>query len=120
MIAEFDAMVGEYMQAVEDAGIANNTYFVVTADHGDMQMEHQQFYKMVPYDASAMVSRLSIHLSCLYIHLWHTSHFAQVPLVISGPGIAPNTVSLPTQHVDLYPTIMQFGKPRPLLSARAA
>lgn len=55
MIAEFDAMVGAYMQAIEAAGLWNNTYFVVTSDHGDMQMEHQQFYKMVPYDASSMV-----------------------------------------------------------------
>eukprot|EP00730_Choanoeca_flexa_P004683 TRINITY_DN11771_c0_g1_i7.p3 TRINITY_DN11771_c0_g1~~TRINITY_DN11771_c0_g1_i7.p3 ORF type:complete len:111 (+),score=13.94 TRINITY_DN11771_c0_g1_i7:862-1194(+) len=58
-IAEFDAMVGAYMQAIEDAGLTDSTYWVITADHGDMQMEHQQFYKMVPYDASASVGGTS-------------------------------------------------------------
>lgn len=49
MIAEFDGMVGRYVQTVEDAVI------IVTSDHGDMNMERQQFYKMVQYDASARV-----------------------------------------------------------------
>eukprot|EP00730_Choanoeca_flexa_P004681 TRINITY_DN11771_c0_g1_i1.p1 TRINITY_DN11771_c0_g1~~TRINITY_DN11771_c0_g1_i1.p1 ORF type:complete len:182 (+),score=28.07 TRINITY_DN11771_c0_g1_i1:807-1352(+) len=93
MIAEFDAMVGAYMQAIEDAGLTDSTYWVITADHGDMQMEHQQFYKMVPYDASA-----------------------SVPLVISGPGIAPGSVTVPTEHVDLYLTIMDLaGVPSSML-----
>merc|ERR1711968_88706 len=55
MIAEWDAMVGQYMDAVKESGVWNETVFIVTSDHGDMQMEHQQFYKMVPYDASASV-----------------------------------------------------------------
>merc|ERR1712151_1198537 len=55
MVAEFDAMVGEYVKAVQDIGKFNNTVFIVTSDHGDMQMEKRQFYKMVPYDASARV-----------------------------------------------------------------
>ena len=40
----------------------------MTSDHGDMQMEHQQHYKMVPYDASA-----------------------RVPLIIAAPGYASGT-----------------------------
>lgn len=55
MILEFDSMVGAYIDAVEDAGVTNNTVMIVTSDHGDMNMEHQQFYKMVQYDASARV-----------------------------------------------------------------
>lgn len=43
MIAEFDAMVGEYITAVADAGLMGRTIFVVTSDHGDMDMEQQQF-----------------------------------------------------------------------------
>jgi len=38
MIAEFDAMVGEYITAVDDAGLTSRTVFVVTSDHGDMDM----------------------------------------------------------------------------------
>ena len=32
MIAEFDAMVGLYIDAVEKAGLADNTVFIVTSD----------------------------------------------------------------------------------------
>ena len=37
MVAEFDAMVGEYIDAVKDSGKFDNTVFIVTSDHGDMQ-----------------------------------------------------------------------------------
>jgi hypothetical protein len=56
-------MVGQYMDAVDAAGVSNETVFIVTSDHGDMQMEHQQHYKMVPYDASASVPSSSIVLT---------------------------------------------------------
>ena len=42
MISEFDDMVGEYMNAVERAGLTDSTVFIVSSDHGDMQMEHVQ------------------------------------------------------------------------------
>lgn len=85
-VAEFDAMVGEYMKAVQDAGVLNNTIFVVAADHGDMQLEHRQFYKMVAYEGS--------------VH---------VPLLIAGPGIVTQTVTQPTQLLDLFPTILELA-----------
>jgi len=84
-VAEFDSMVGAYMEAVQRAGVADNTVFIVTSDHGDMRMEHQQHYKMVPYEAS--------------------SH---VPLVIGGAVSASSygtVVTHPTSHLDLFPTI---------------
>ena len=55
MIAEFDEMVGAYMGAVRGAGVWEQTVFVVTSDHGDMQLEHRQHYKMVPREPSASV-----------------------------------------------------------------
>lgn len=91
MVAEFDAMVGAYMTAVEAAGVWNETVFIVTSDHGDMQMEHQQHYKMVPYDASA-----------------------SVPMVIYDGrpqnSIAPRIVKTPTQLIDIFPTIMDYAQ----------
>ena len=92
MIAEWDAMVGQYMQTVDDLGVTNLTVFIVTSDHGDMQMEKQQFYKMVPYDPSA-----------------------SVPMVISDgrPGQRldhPKVVSEPTQLIDLMPTILDLAQ----------
>jgi choline-sulfatase len=87
MIAEFDAMVGEYITAVADAGLTSRTIFVVTSDHGDMDMEQQQFYKMVPYEAST-----------------------RVPLVIAGPNIVHATFLQATSLIDLYPTLLDFAK----------
>jgi arylsulfatase A-like enzyme len=88
MIAEFDAMVGEYVHAVDDAGLTERTIFIVTSDHGDMDMEQQQFYKMVPYEAST-----------------------RVPLVISGKGIVQGRTFLQaTSLIDLYPTLLEYGK----------
>jgi hypothetical protein len=45
----------------------DDTVVVCSSDHGDMQMEHQQFYKMAAFEASS-----------------------RVPLVIAGPGISKN------------------------------
>jgi choline-sulfatase len=92
MIAEWDAMVGQYMQTVKDLGVWNQTVFIVTSDHGDMQMEKQQFYKMVPYDASA-----------------------SVPMVIydGRPGRqfkTPVVVNTTTQLIDIFPTILELSE----------
>ena len=54
-IAEYDAMIGVILDALRAAGVLNNTWIIATSDHGDMKMEHQQFYKMVFYDSSTKV-----------------------------------------------------------------
>jgi len=94
MVAEFDAMVGEYIKAVKDSGKFDNTVFIVTSDHGDMQMEHRQFYKMVPYDASA-----------------------RVPMVIMdarNPRKQSLLTNATTQLIDIYPTVLTYaGVPKP-------
>ena len=92
MVAEWDAMVGEYVDTVDALGVMNETVFIVTSDHGDMQMEKQQHYKMVPYDASA-----------------------SVPMVIydGRPGHqfdGPRVIDQPTQLIDLFPTIAELAR----------
>jgi len=91
MVAEWDAMVGAYMQTVKDLGVWNNTVWIVTSDHGDMQMEHQQHYKMVPYDASACV-----------------------PMVMfdGRPGKqihGGKVITTMTQLIDIFPTVMELA-----------
>eukprot|EP00656_Telonema_subtile_P028988 TRINITY_DN3180_c0_g1_i4.p1 TRINITY_DN3180_c0_g1~~TRINITY_DN3180_c0_g1_i4.p1 ORF type:complete len:421 (+),score=103.57 TRINITY_DN3180_c0_g1_i4:336-1598(+) len=90
MIAEFDAMVGQYMDTVKEMGVWNNTVFIVTSDHGDMQMEKQQFYKMVPYDASASVPMV----------------------VLDGRNPIPGgrVITSTTQLIDIFPSIMELAK----------
>ena len=87
MCAETDALVGAVYDAMVELGLDKDTYFVFSSDHGEMAMEHQDWYKMTLYEAS--------------VH---------VPLVIAGPGIPPgqrfpNLVSL----IDICPTLIEMG-----------
>lgn len=91
MIAEYDDMVGEMVKSVETAGLTDTTVFVLSADHGDMQMQHQQFYKMVAYEAST-----------------------HVPLVIAAGDKVTRLafrgrVSRLTSIVDFFPTFVDIG-----------
>lgn len=77
-------VAGEVISALRDTGLLKRTIVIFTADHGELAMEHRQFYKMSMYEGS--------------------SH---VPLLVMGPGIkkqqqVPNVVSL----VDIYPTML--------------
>ncbi len=64
MCAEVDAMVGALLDELDLLGLADNTYFVFSSDHGENNMEHRQWYKMNFYESSA-----------------------RVPLVVAGPGV---------------------------------
>ncbi|XP_052599680.1 arylsulfatase K isoform X3 [Peromyscus californicus insignis] len=84
MCAETDAMLGEIILALRKLDLLQKTIVIYTSDHGEMAMEHRQFYKMSMYEASA-----------------------HVPLLMMGPGIkvnlqVPDFVSL----VDIYPTML--------------
>ena len=88
MCAEADAMVGELLAEMDRLGLAENTYFIFSSDHGENNMEHRQFYKMNMYESSV-----------------------RVPLVVAGPGIRQgviidNIVSL----IDIYPTLMDMAE----------
>ncbi|KAM9367965.1 arylsulfatase K [Phaethornis superciliosus] len=88
MCAETDAMLGEIISALRDTGILEKTMVIFTADHGELAMEHRQFYKMSMYEGS--------------------SH---VPLLVMGPGVkeqqqVPDLVSL----VDIYPTMLDIAR----------
>ncbi|XP_005356609.1 arylsulfatase K [Microtus ochrogaster] len=87
MCAETDAMLGEIILALRKLDLLQKTIVIYTSDHGEMAMEHRQFYKMSMYEAST-----------------------HVPLLIMGPGIktnlqVPNVVSL----VDIYPTMLDIA-----------
>jgi len=83
MVAEADAMLGRVLDAVARAGLAESSYVVFTSDHGEMNMEHAQFYKMCHYEPSA-----------------------RVPLIVAGPGVAEgHRVDTLTSLIHLHPTV---------------
>ncbi|XP_048838992.1 arylsulfatase K [Brienomyrus brachyistius] len=92
MCAETDAMLGEVVSALSDSGLLSSTLLMFTSDHGELAMEHRQFYKMSMFEGS--------------------SH---IPLLITGPGMkAGLQVEQPVSLVDIYPTVLALiGVPIP-------
>ena len=85
-VSYFDSKVGELVQTITEAGMLDDTIFIITADHGDMLGERGLWYKMTFFE-----------------------HSARVPLIMAGPGIshgaAPNACSL----VDILPTMLDIA-----------
>jgi len=93
MVAEADAIVGQIFTAIENSSYINNTVVFFWSDHGDMTMDHKQFYKETTLEGSA-----------------------RVPLVVAGPpGIRRGAVQKRvTSLIDLFPTVMDLtGTPHP-------
>uniref|UniRef100_A0A8C5YXH0 Arylsulfatase K n=1 Tax=Marmota marmota marmota TaxID=9994 RepID=A0A8C5YXH0_MARMA len=85
-------IVGEIILTLHQLDLLQKTIVIYTSDHGELAMEHRQFYKMSMYEASA-----------------------HVPLLIMGPGIKANQqVSNVVSLVDIYPTMLDIaGIPLP-------
>uniref|UniRef100_A0A7N5ZPD2 Arylsulfatase K n=2 Tax=Anabas testudineus TaxID=64144 RepID=A0A7N5ZPD2_ANATE len=87
MCAEADAMLGQVISALRETGLLNNTVVIFTADHGELAMEHRQFYKMSMFEGS--------------------SH---VPLLIMGPEMMSGLqVKQLVSLVDIYPTVLDIA-----------
>ncbi|CAM9979691.1 unnamed protein product [Lampetra planeri] len=92
MCAETDAMLGAVVRALGAAGfdLRGDTYVAFTCDHGELALEHRQYYKMSMYEGSA-----------------------RVPLVIAGPRVRPRKQHLLERTlvslVDIYPTMMDIA-----------
>lgn len=85
-VSYFDSKVGELVQTITEAGMLDQTVFIVTADHGDMLGERGLWYKMNFFE-----------------------HSARVPLIMAGPGIAQGSASNPCSLVDILPTMLDFA-----------
>ncbi len=87
MIMETDEIIGELMQTTKDLGLWEDTYFVYISDHGEMNMEHDQYYKMNLYEPSV-----------------------RVPFVIAGADVVQNKrVPQLTSLIDIVPTLFDLA-----------
>src|SRR5688572_28227859 len=95
-IASLDWEFGRLLDAMENAGIFENSYVVITSDHGEMFERGEKAHTSV----------------LLYDPIIH------VPLMISKPGQkSRHDVYAPTHAVDILPTLLQLaGKPIPAWS----
>lgn len=87
-----DAQIGRVLDALERSGKADNTYVILTADHGLAVGEHGLMGKQNLYDCSV-----------------------RMPLIISGPGIEAGrrVDDLVYQHCMYATTCELAGVPRP-------
>ncbi len=87
MCAEADALFGEIVSALEASGLADDTVIIFSSDHGELALEHQQYYKMSLFEGSV-----------------------RVPLVMRGPGIKRGQrIETPVSLVDMAPTICELA-----------
>ena len=81
-----DAQLGRIVEALDAAGLADNTIIVVWGDHGWHLGEKGITGKNT---------------------LWERS--ARVPLVFAGPGVTPNgRCTRPAELLDIYPTLVEL------------
>lgn len=91
-IAAMDDCVGSLMRMLQDSGIADDTIFVFTSDHGDMLGSHGHNRKQRPWDESILV-----------------------PLLIRYPGVTgARKIAMPINTPDTMPTLLALsGLPIP-------
>jgi arylsulfatase A-like enzyme len=84
-IANVDAEFGRLIDMLENNGVLNNSYIVVTSDHGESFERGEEYH----------VTKL------LFEPLTH------IPLLISAPGqTTRQDIYTPTNNVDLLPTLL--------------
>ncbi|KAI5794989.1 arylsulfatase [Geopyxis carbonaria] len=82
-----DEMFHELLDQLEAAGQLDNTVIVFTSDHGFHVGQHRiPAGKTLPYREDT-----------------------QVPFIVAGPGVPRGATALPSNHVDLAPTLLSFA-----------
>lgn len=86
-IAAVDAQVGRILEHLKQKGWSESTCVIVTSDHGEGLGDHgEPTHGIFVYESNL-----------------------RVPLIVSGPGIAPKSVEAPVQHIDLLPTMIDLA-----------
>lgn len=84
-VSYIDDHIGRIRERLDTLGLAENTVFIVTSDHGDMRGEKGLWYKMSPYEQSS-----------------------RVPMIVTGPGgiVPQGRVGQAVSLLDLAPTVL--------------
>lgn len=85
-VSELDASLGIFLEALEKSGLARNTYIILMGDNGWFLGEHLFTSKVLAYETSI-----------------------RVPLLVSGPGIAPGTSRELALNIDIAPTLLEWA-----------
>ena len=85
LVTLMDKAVGKILDAIDEAGIADNTVIVFTSEHGDQMGEHNIFQKVVMYEQSA-----------------------KVPCLMKVPWLDNQRVPGRYSHIDTIPTLLDL------------
>jgi arylsulfatase A-like enzyme len=81
-----DARLGRLLDSLDAAGALDDTYVILTSDHGDELFDHQRYF---------------FHGNSVY------RGTLRIPLVVAGPGLpAARRVPALVQNIDLAPTVL--------------
>ena len=89
-LSQVDDKVGELLQILRRAGLADDTVLVITGDHGT--------------EAGNPHRGLGSDLA----RLFYDEHL-HVPFIVNGPGIGNETIDSLMSHLDLAPTILDLA-----------
>jgi arylsulfatase A len=94
MLADMDTGIGQLLDAVKAAGIADHTYIIYTADNGS-----------VPTDDPGNING---PIRGYKASVWEGG--IRVPFMVTGPGIAAGAVSrVPVVGYDILPTVCDLA-----------
>jgi arylsulfatase A-like enzyme/Flp pilus assembly protein TadD len=90
-VAYADAQVGRLVAALRETGLLGTTVIALAGDHGEALGDHgEQSHGMLAYDSTL-----------------------RVPLIVTGPGVAVQTIRRPVSLVHLAPTLLAAAGVRP-------
>ncbi len=103
MIASVDESVGRIMTALDELGLASNTVLLFSSDNGGVGGYAREGIKRagdVTDNAPLRSGKGSLY-----------EGGTRVPFIVRWPGVTPagSASSVPTIHVDLYPTLLEIA-----------
>ena len=105
MLYDLDEAVGRTLDALEELGVARNTYVILMADNGGRGTIPGALGSLAPPNRPLNGAKHSLLEGGI-----------RVPFVVAGPGVKPNSIShVPVTGYDLLPTIYDLaGGTKPL------
>jgi membrane-anchored protein YejM (alkaline phosphatase superfamily) len=93
---ESEVVFASFLQALEDAGVREQTAIVFLSDHGESWGERLE-------DKSAVKGTYHLHGATLF------DEILEVPLVLTAPGLEPGVVGSQVRLVDVLPTLLELA-----------
>ncbi|XDZ66063.1 sulfatase-like hydrolase/transferase [Alphaproteobacteria bacterium LSUCC0684] len=91
LVAELDHHFGRIISHLKETGQYDDTVIIVTSDHGEMLGDHHSWGKMHYYDAAFRVPLV-----------------IRTPSSLAGDAQRGQQISLPTESIDVTPTILDL------------